>query len=199
MPLANIYVQRNFGSERKNVLKTRDTKNQKPIHLVNQIREAVPDDAADVLELFQRVRTESFYLLLEQDEGIQDVLGQKNQLEVMQQKRHQTIFLAFDNKRAIGFVGISRGVFKRNQHTANIAVAVESAYQRRGVGFKLIQAVLQWAKREAVVRVELTVAIENEAAISLYKAHGFIIEGTKNKSFRIKDRFVDEYIMAYIF
>ena len=79
-----------------------------------------------------------------------------------------------------------------------MAIAVEASHQRRGLGTWLMQTALEWAKREKIVRLELTVATENAAAIGLYKAQGFVEEGTKRKSFMLDGRLADEYLMACI-
>lgn len=163
------------------------------------IRPAEPDDAAAALAFFQRVRGESPYLLLEPGEGIRDVETQRRQFLSMYTERKQAIFFAFYESQPIGFVGVSRGGFSRNLHVANLAIAVEASHRRHGVGESLTRVAAAWALAEGVKRLELTVATENLGAISLYKAEGFIEEGTKRKSFRIGKNFVDELSMARIF
>ncbi|RYF51640.1 MAG: GNAT family N-acetyltransferase [Cytophagaceae bacterium] len=163
------------------------------------VRQAESGDASSALEFFKRVRSQSPYLLLELDEGIQDTAVQERQFRSMQLEHKQAVFLALHLEKVIGFAGISRGVFKRNAHSASIAVAVDTAHQRCGVGSLLMQAVFSWAHEKRLTRVELTVATENAAAIKLYERHDFVTEGTKRKSFRIGERLVDEQLMARVF
>ena len=163
------------------------------------VRLAKPDDAAAAVAFFLRVREESPYLLVQPEEGTRDVETQRRQLLSMYTERKQAIFFAFYEGHPIGFIGVSRGGFSRNRHVANLAIAVEASHRRHGVGELLIRAAAAWAMAEGVKRLELTVATENLGAISLYKAEGFIEEGTKRKSFRIGRNFVDELLMARIF
>ncbi|HAP15087.1 MAG TPA: N-acetyltransferase, partial [Lactococcus sp.] len=55
-----------------------------------------------------------------------------------------------------------------------------------------------WAQNTGVSRLELTVAVNNAAAISCYKTNGFIIEGVRSQSLKINDALVDEFYMAKI-
>ena len=47
-----------------------------------------------------------------------------------------------------------------------------------------------------LLRLELVVFVDNEAAIRLYRKHGFVIEGTHRAFALRKGAFVDAYAMA---
>ena len=88
---------------------------------------------------------------------------------------------------------------RRRAHAATIGMAVHDAYQGKGVGSALMKAALDLADNWLqFTRVELTVYVDNGAAIALYKKFGFEIEGThKQYAFR-NGVFVDSYSMARI-
>ena len=66
----------------------------------------------------------------------------------------------------------------RRRHVATFGIGVDTQFQGRGVGSKLIEAALELCDKWLhVIRVELTVYADNEAAIGLYKKFGFSIEG----------------------
>ena len=69
--------------------------------------------------------------------------------------------------------------------------------QRRGVGSALMAAMCDYADRWAgALRLELTVFVDNEPAIALYRKFGFEIEGT-HRAYAMRDgRYVDAYAMA---
>jgi putative acetyltransferase len=76
---------------------------------------------------------------------------------------------------------------------------VHKDYQGMGVGTKLLQALLDISDNWLMlVRVELSVFVDNEKAISLYKKFGFVVEGTKVKAGIRNGAYVDEYIMARV-
>ena len=71
-------------------------------------------------------------------------------------------------------------------------------YRRQGIASRLFVALEEWARKEEVSRLELTVAMNNSAAISCYKTNGFVIEGVRSQSLKINDELVDEFYMAKI-
>ena len=66
----------------------------------------------------------------------------------------------------------------RRTHAGEIGLAVDEAYQGRGVGTALLRELLMLADRWlGLRRVELSVAAGNAHAIRLYERHGFVVEG----------------------
>ena len=70
----------------------------------------------------------------------------------------------------------------------------------KGYGFKILESIKQNVQQNGQSRIELTVDVNNEAAINLYKKAGFEIEGTIRNSYRLSatSRFYDEYAMAVL-
>ena len=56
----------------------------------------------------------------------------------------------------------------------------------------------EWAGKNGIVRLELTVECVNTGAKHLYEKNGFIVEGVRPKSMKVNGRFVDEYYMGKI-
>jgi putative acetyltransferase len=85
----------------------------------------------------------------------------------------------------------------RRKHTGGIGMAVHDDFQGQGVGTALMQAAIDLADNWLnLQRLELTVFVDNEPAVRLYKRCGFEIEGTlRRHSFRAGD-YVDVYYMA---
>ena len=97
----------------------------------------------------------------------------------------------------IGLHAIPRS--RRRAHAASIGMAVHDAWQGKGVGSALMTAALDLADNWLQYkRIELTVYVDNTAALALYKKFGFEIEGThKQYAFR-NGEYVDSYSMARI-
>ncbi len=87
----------------------------------------------------------------------------------------------------------------RRRHAAGLGIVVHDGWRRRGVGAALMESLLDLADNWLnLVRVELNVFTDNDAAISLYRRYGFEVEGTM-KRYAFRDgRFVDAHVMARI-
>ncbi len=85
----------------------------------------------------------------------------------------------------------------RRRHAMMLGICVAPASQGRGVGSALMAALCEHADRWlGVLRLELTVYTDNDAALRLYRRFGFEIEGT-HRGFALRDGvYVDAYAMA---
>ncbi|MCL2371952.1 MAG: ribosomal protein S18-alanine N-acetyltransferase [Defluviitaleaceae bacterium] len=62
-------------------------------------------------------------------------------------------------------------------HISNIAVA--PSYRQKGIGSKLIEALITEAKQHKITGLTLEVRKSNTTAQNLYKKHGFMAVGTR--------------------
>jgi L-phenylalanine/L-methionine N-acetyltransferase len=78
----------------------------------------------------------------------------------------------------VGQIGLETMQNPRRKHVATIGMGVKDSYQNRGVGTKLLSSAMDLAENWLnISRIELTVYVDNDGAIALYKKHGFKIEG----------------------
>jgi putative acetyltransferase len=106
--------------------------------------------------------------------------------------------VALDGARVVGMAGLHPLHRRlRRRHAAMLGIAVLPSSQGQGVGRALMQAVCDFADRWAqVLRIELTVFVDNARAIALYRRFGFEIEGTL-RAYALRDgAFVDAHCMA---
>ena len=100
------------------------------------------------------------------------------------------------DKNIVGYIWAERGRMNRISHTAYIVVGIREAYQHQGIGTKFFRKLDEWARKNSIVRLELTVECANTAARHLYEENGFLVEGRRMKSMKLGDDFVDELYMA---
>jgi [ribosomal protein S18]-alanine N-acetyltransferase len=90
----------------------------------------------------------------------------------------------------VGYAGISRlgrkPPFEYEVHT----IGVDTAYQGRGIGRRLLEELLAFADGGAVY---LEVRTDNEAAIALYRSTGFVQIGLRRHYYRVSG--ADAYTM----
>lgn len=92
----------------------------------------------------------------------------------------------------IGFAGLK--FLLDEAHITNIATRIDK--RKNGVGSKLLEGLINRAKKESSVLITLEVNTENLPAINLYKKYGFEILGVRKKYY---DNKFDAYIMTKYF
>ncbi|HVK56986.1 MAG TPA: GNAT family N-acetyltransferase [Burkholderiales bacterium] len=106
-------------------------------------------------------------------------------------------FLIFAEAEPVGHLGIWPIQRVRRAHAATMGMAVRDNWRNRGVGAALLkEAISQSDNWLNIIRLELSVYTDNEAAIHLYKKFGFVIEGT-HRAYALRDgAYVDAFSMA---
>ncbi|PFH19148.1 MULTISPECIES: GNAT family N-acetyltransferase [Burkholderia] len=78
----------------------------------------------------------------------------------------------------VGHLGLHPEQNPRRRHAASLGMMVDASHHGRGVGTRLLAAAIELAENWLnITRVELTVFVDNVAAVALYEKHGFRIEG----------------------
>jgi L-phenylalanine/L-methionine N-acetyltransferase len=102
---------------------------------------------------------------------------------------------------------IAVGIFKlvqlsyRCEHIVYLgSFAIHPNFGGKGLGLKMLEEIIAFAKEKNYKRLELSTDTENAKAIALYKKAGFEPEGILKKYTHLKseNRFIDELMMSYI-
>ncbi|MDE1995089.1 MAG: GNAT family N-acetyltransferase [Rhizobiaceae bacterium] len=102
------------------------------------------------------------------------------------------------DEQIVGNAGM-RSYFGRRNHTSHLGMGVHDDFVGRGIGTALLGALVDAADNWlAIKRMELTVYVDNQSAIGLYKKFGFETEGTL-RAFALRNgEYVDAFTMARI-
>jgi RimJ/RimL family protein N-acetyltransferase len=87
------------------------------------------------------------------------------------------LFVAVAQGEVVGWCDIERHRFAANVHSGTLNIALVPRFRDRGLGFRLISATLEQARRLGFVRIQLFVHADNPRAIALYRKVGFVEEG----------------------
>ena len=99
----------------------------------------------------------------------------------------------------VGMVWLSASKSPRRAHAGYLGMAVHDEWQSKGVGSALVMAIVELADKWLnLSRLELTVYVDNEPGVRLYKKFGFEIEGTHRKYAFRDGAYVDAYCMARV-
>lgn len=97
----------------------------------------------------------------------------------------------------VGNIVLEAFMRMRRRHCGTFGISVSHEYQNRGVGSKLMSAMLELADNWLdLTRLELTVFTDNPGAIALYRKFGFDIEGTSRRYALRHGQYVDVHHMA---
>lgn len=100
-------------------------------------------------------------------------------------------------KKVVGMMGMNVSSNPRLRHSASVGIMVHVDYQGKGIGTALFKKVIDLADNWLMLtRLELTVFVENDRAVKLYKSLGFQIEGTRKYGAIRNGQYADEYLMA---
>ncbi|MBR7653318.1 GNAT family N-acetyltransferase [Brucella oryzae] len=107
-----------------------------------------------------------------------------------------TVIVAIINDKIVGNAGLLRYRGRRN-HAADIMMGIDDEHIGKGIGTALISELIDIADNWLdLKRLELTVYVDNAAAIRLYEKFGFVSEGVRKKDAFRAGEFVDSLAMA---
>ncbi|MBP1936554.1 RimJ/RimL family protein N-acetyltransferase [Paenibacillus sediminis] len=160
------------------------------------IRNIKVDDAERFLNLSKQLDEETKFMLYEPGERKTTLEAQTERISSILSSNNSMIFVAEADGEIVGYLGAFGSDLNRIKHSVHIVVGILQKYTGQGIGSKLFQELEDWARKQHIHRLELTVMSHNQAAFALYKKVGFEVEGIKKHSLIVDDEYVDEYYMA---
>jgi RimJ/RimL family protein N-acetyltransferase len=160
------------------------------------VRPADPADAQGLQELGDAVGSEPEGWLVTRN-GWRSAADERRYLRAIRRYPNAAVFVAEDEGRIVGRLSIARDQHPASRHVADLGLMVAITHRRRGIGTKLLEAAVAWARESGVRKLELHVFPWNEAAIKLYENFGFVQEGYRRAHYRRGDEYVDAVLMAF--
>lgn len=142
------------------------------------IRTRRPDDLDAFISLFESVAAEGSWL------GAELPLGEKR-LERIRRKtavppEGEVMYLADADGGLVGWAWV--GLDGRGH--ADLSMGVARGWRGQGIGRRLVAQALEWARHHDAHKVCLEVWPHNTAALRLYDAFGFAVEGRLRRHWR---------------
>lgn len=101
------------------------------------------------------------------------------------------VYYAIHKDRVVGWCDVFPVKNPRQSHRGGLGMGLISEYRGKGIGSKLLKAVMDHAKKFGLEKVELHVYTSNEPAIALYKKFGFEQEGLIKKYRKLDGKYFD--------
>ncbi len=163
------------------------------------VREAVPDDAADILEYLTATACETDYLTFDREGPGFTLEEEVAFLKQHQQDPSSLLIIGRIEGSVVATLGYVPGSRNRLAHAGEFGMSVAQAYWNQGVGSRMVDALLDWAHEGGAVRkINLQVRTDNQPAIRMYLRNGFQFEGRNRRAMQIDAHFHDFYYMGKI-
>jgi RimJ/RimL family protein N-acetyltransferase len=162
-----------------------------------RIRKAAETDAQQIMQVMKDAEKSGF-MLFDPGERQMDSDSLSSFIVKTNSTEKSAVFIAEDEKRILGYLLLRGEKPNRISHRAYIVIGVLSSSRGQGVGKALFSHAIDWAEKEGIHRLELTVLLENKTALALYQKMGFEIEGIKRDSLKIDGKYADEYYMSLL-
>jgi len=163
-----------------------------------KVRKAEALDAAAVLELREKLLTETSFMLWEPGEFQFSVEDESKRIDRLNGRDNCLMIVAEESGQLIGTLTAYGGETRRIRHRATVALGVAREHWGKGAATAMLDFALRWSRERKLRRIELTVHTSNDRAVGVYKRCGFQVEGVRRSSLLVDGRYVDEFLMVVI-
>ncbi|MGE3683922.1 MAG: GNAT family N-acetyltransferase [Bdellovibrionales bacterium] len=106
------------------------------------------------------------------------------------------VYYAIQDERVVGWCDVFPEENPRQSHRGALGMGLLPEFRGKGIGSKLLEAVLNHAKAFGLEKVELHVYTTNTPAIALYEKFGFEREGLIRKYRKLDGQYFDCFAMG---
>jgi RimJ/RimL family protein N-acetyltransferase len=163
---------------------------------VTTVRPATPGDAHALVALAEDVGREEGRWILGTGPW-RSVSDERRYLRTIHRHPDAAVFVAEDAGRIVGRLSLSRDPHPASRHVADLGLMVAASHRRQGVGTRLLERAVEWARESGIRKLELHVFPWNDPALGLYESFGFVREGYRKRHYERGDQLVDAILMAY--
>jgi len=161
------------------------------------IREAIKEDAPELIAYLHKIGGESDFLTFGSGELTVSVSDEEAMLEESRNAKNKIMILALVGNKVIGCLHFTGGARARIQHTGEFGVSVLKDYWDQGIGTAMVQELIHWAKDSNVIRkLNLRVRSDNDRAVRVYEKLGFVQEGLITREFFMSAQFYNFICMG---
>ncbi|MGL4911731.1 MAG: GNAT family N-acetyltransferase [Romboutsia sp.] len=182
-----------MSKEYKNyILNSVKLKNNKTLIL----RNAMEEDAKDIIEYLNAVGGESDNLLFGKNEFRLNESQEKEHIAKLSKNKNALMLVALIGEKIVSVCQITTSDRKRIAHNSELAVSVRKDYWGIGIGSAIMNELIEFGKRNDNIKtISLGVRGSNYNAIKLYEKCGFEKVGCHKNYFNINGEFDDEILM----
>jgi RimJ/RimL family protein N-acetyltransferase len=158
------------------------------------IREATPEDAEQRIQYLKQIGSETDNLSFGKEGFSISLEGETEYIKSVHEDPHSICFFAWKDGKIVGDVSL-HGLPRRMSHRTELGLTVVKDEWDNGIGSKLLQKAIDWAKENNIAIINLEVRSDNSRAIHVYEKFGFQKTGTSPAYFKIGDAYIDFDVM----
>ena len=163
------------------------------------IREALPEDAAAVLQYVHAVSGETDFLGFGAGEFQLTEAEEANVLQGYHNADNQLYLVGLIEGAIVAVITFAAGRRARTRHCGEFGMSVRRGYWGLGIGGAMLDELIAWARDSQVVsKINLRVRSDNQRAIRLYTRKGFVQEGTIRNDVKLNGIYYHSDIMGLI-
>lgn len=147
------------------------------------IRDAVGDDAQEVLQVFLLTHEQTDYLSSYRDETTFDAEFERTFLNDIEDSEKEIYLCAVVDGQIVGTASVFSIGANKIRHRAEFGIAIDKDYWGNGIGQALTEACIAFSQNAGYSQLELEVVRDNTGAIALYRKMGFVEFGRNPRGF----------------
>jgi RimJ/RimL family protein N-acetyltransferase len=154
------------------------------------------DDAADVVAYIDQVGGETDFLTFGPGEYELTVSEEEEFIRRLRNGRFNLMLKGVVDRELVSLVSIHRQNRPRLRHVGELGISVLKSHWGLGIGRRMIETALAFARERGVRKVNLRVREDNARALRLYESLGFVHEGSSTRAYLIRGEYHTERIMG---
>lgn len=154
------------------------------------IERARPEDAEAMLAYLKQIGGETDNLSFGAEGVTVSTEAEAARIKQILHSHDEIMLVAREDGRIVGDASLNR-LPRRMRHRGEVGLAVVRSHWNRGVGGRLLSAVIDFARENDFEMLDLQVRCDNQAAIHLYEKCGFRKLYTYDGYFKINGENVD--------
>lgn len=159
-------------------------------------REATAADAEQLLLHLNAVGGETDNLSYGKDTFLISAEKEAKFIDRFARSKTDAMFVAVCDGKIVGNAVVERNRIARYAHRAEISITVLRGCWGQGIGTRLMQMMIDFARQTGVEILYLEARSDNDRAISLYKKFGFVSVGIYKNFFKIEEKYYDACLMT---
>ena len=160
------------------------------------VEQAVPQDAEEILAVLRQAGSETDNLTFGAEGLPMTPEQERDYLEKVARSETNAFFVARLEGRIVGTASFRGMTLARARHRGEMGISVLKEYWGQGVGSRLMEAVIAFARGQAKAEIiSLEVRADNTRAQTLYRKYGFEEIGRFPGFFKINGQWIEFLLM----